>query len=165
MTAVVHYYGVAGAEGTIPGTMTAWPMQATTGATTDFGGFSSNGLLIRNRCYKFSDATDGLTNVLMMGEMSGETAAGRSSVYRPWTQGTNGNASTNTSYAMRNVEKGISRYQGYSGGTAGWLYNDSSFSSQHVGGTHFVMGDGSVRFLSENIDFEPISAPPARTTH
>ena len=26
------------------------------------------------------------------------------------------------------------------------------FSSSHVGGTHFLMGDGHVRFMSENID-------------
>jgi hypothetical protein len=29
-----------------------------------------------------------------------------------------------------------------------------SFGSYHVGGAHFTMGDGSVRFISENIDLQ-----------
>jgi hypothetical protein len=29
---------------------------------------------------------------------------------------------------------------------------EMSFGSYHVGGAHFTMGDGSVRFISENID-------------
>jgi hypothetical protein len=27
-----------------------------------------------------------------------------------------------------------------------------NYSSQHVGGAHFLMGDGAVRFISENVD-------------
>lgn len=34
----------------------------------------------------------------------------------------------------------------------------TAFSSQHVGGAHFALGDGSVRFISENIDSQVFQA-------
>ena len=32
---------------------------------------------------------------------------------------------------------------------------DNSFSSRHPGGANFVIGDGSIRFISEKIDSRP----------
>ena len=29
----------------------------------------------------------------------------------------------------------------------------TGFGSLHVGGSHFLMGDGTVRFISQNVDF------------
>ena len=35
------------------------------------------------------------------------------------------------------------------------------FSSEHAGGLHALLGDGSVRFISENIDYRPYADDPA----
>ena len=56
-------------------------------------------------------------------------------------------------YCCKNVARQLNRYSGYQGNVATRLFNDVTFSSQHVGGCHFLMGDGAVKFLSENIDF------------
>ncbi len=156
---VVHYYGVQGAKGLIPGSTTQYfPMLApalpTIYTTTDHGGFASNGLLIRNKCYRFADATDGLTNTFLMGEISAQAAASPwTFIWRPWTQGTSGNTDGAAFYASKNVAKPIARTSGYQGSTANRLFNDAAFGSMHAAGTHFMMGDGSVRFVSETIDF------------
>jgi hypothetical protein len=39
----------------------------------------------------------------------------------------------------------------------GEYYAENGFSSFHVSGAHFVMGDGSVRYLNETIDLWTLS--------
>jgi hypothetical protein len=38
------------------------------------------------------------------------------------------------------------------------LFNDMSYGSNHDGGTHFLFGDGTVHFTSENIDFDVLKS-------
>lgn len=157
-----NYYGVAGPKGPKPAPLTG--NYAHVGnTTTDHGGFAQGGLLPIGLCYNFRDCTDGLSNTFLMGEMSGEQAPGWNKNYRDWTQGANNTASGgNASYASKNVTYPISRYSGWVSGNATRLFNDARFSSQHVGGAHFLMGDGTVRFVSENIDFATYQATASR---
>ena len=150
--ATVHYYGVAGAKGNKPAPLTG-TFTVGGNTATDHGGLSTHGLLTRNKCFRLADATDGLTNTLLMGEISAENIAGWNSSYRAWTQGCSNANGDAAHYASKNVSKFISKTSGYNGGTAARLFNDVSFSSMHTAGAHFCLGDGSVRFMADTIDF------------
>ena len=92
----------------------------------------------------FRDFTDGLSNSFLVGE---RVAAGKLN---------------NMEVGGDSIWSGVVDYGDDVGGecTMAWPVNlrrataatDSlSYSSQHVGGAHFLMGDGAVRFISENI--------------
>ena len=42
------------------------------------------------------------------------------------------------------------------------LYNDQPFGSNHIGGTHFVLGDASVQFVSQTISMDTYRAVASR---
>jgi len=108
---------------------------------------------------KFRDATDGLSNTIMMGEtlpacngypyggVDNGGAYGWSWPESLWYATTAPiNYPTCPGETLVGAPAGCSLY-----GIDSW--NTSfAFKSKHVGGCHFVMGDGSVHFISQNID-------------
>ncbi len=160
----IHYLGVAGAKGPKPVAVGGgnYEMQnATANFSTDHGNFAINGVLTLNRHFGFRDITDGLSNTLMMGEASAQPGAGWASSWRPWIQGASSNANNGAMYGCKNVRWPIGP-TGYNGNNAARLYNDVRFGSQHTGGAQFLLGDGTVRFVSENIDFATYQALASR---
>ncbi len=105
---------------------------------------------------KFRDFTDGTSNVAMVGEKfaSRDTSGNALSSAHPAYKGSNwvGRAPDTTSAMTASLLKP---------GTSSFAVNGSSinaFASLHVGGAHFVFGDGRVRFISENTDQNTLSA-------
>lgn len=154
----VHYYGVSGPKGARPAPATGnYPHNGN--VTTNHGGTATSGILFRNSSTGIRDVTDGTTNTFLVGESSSVPA--NSNGYRAWIQGSsNGNGDV-ANYACKNINRPIGP-SGWSSGIATRLYNDARFSSNHTGGTQFLMGDGAVRFISENIDFNTYRALATR---
>jgi prepilin-type N-terminal cleavage/methylation domain-containing protein len=108
------------------------------------GPFHRNG-----RCESLKDCTDGTSNTIYIGEVRPECSA---HMQEGWLQANNGQGMASTLYPINfdtcsaNGADGC-RYKG------NWT-TEFGFRSRHVGGAQFLLGDGAVRFLSENIDHE-----------
>jgi len=140
-----HYYGVAGPIGTNLVTGKKYP-DAQTGNT--WGGFALSGILTVNSNTKMRDITDGTTNTLLLGEIANGDGAnwcrgiglGNKPTGNPMTgEGPMGMSSCKNVLNAINLPLTV-------------VFNNISFSSKHPAGVHFARGDGSVDFVSENID-------------
>jgi prepilin-type processing-associated H-X9-DG protein len=150
-----HYYGIMGPGGpsdnftlVVGGrTFTYRRGDATSNAAWSGHGMLSqlrenSGSISSHRVVKLTDATDGLTNTLMLGEMS-MTMPGSINQYRTFIRGNSGGSG-----ATKNIKFPINStfYNGSNN------FNDISMGSNHSGGANFCLGDGSVRFINQNID-------------
>ena len=113
-------------------------------ATNNNGLDNGNGLICRNggnnqaMMTRMRDITDGTTNTFAVGE----ALPGRCTHnWWYWFNGTTATCSVPLNYYSLNTAI-----------TTGDWGNNYSFASLHTGGGHFTMADGSVRFVSENID-------------
>jgi prepilin-type N-terminal cleavage/methylation domain-containing protein len=172
-----HYYGVMG-----PGPAVGYISSETDidqhpitygGVTYNYrrgnrpgnGAWSGNGILSHyrettgsissNRVVRMADITDGTTNTLMLGEISRQMPSNycspASHSYRSWIRGntTSSNSAANGSGATKNVSYPINfMYYNCSNN-----FNDISMMSNHPGGAQFALGDASVRFIPQTIDF------------
>ena len=125
---------------------------------TSYGVMCQNGLLKITQSTPIPDCTDGLSNTIIIGEDSGSIA------------GTD---------RRKNIAGGWSGHQpvgpgggeGYGGGVitiryasnpktapsfTGAGYNNTPLTSFHVGGVHALLGDGAVRFISDNINLDTL---------
>ncbi len=90
---------------------------------------------------RFRDVTDGLSNTFTLGE-----CIGAMSIVQNWGVQSFGTTSHPINFMNENLQTNLPTQL-----NPRW---DESigFRSYHVGGTHFLMGDGAVRFVGENID-------------
>jgi hypothetical protein len=114
---------------------------------------------------KFSDISDGLSNTILVGERgSGPLPQAASGLKGGWASvwcGFSFDQAQGDGNAWR-VIRGAGEYRLTDGDstTGDNSHQDMAFSSQHVGGVHFLLGDGTVRFISLNIQWLPIGQSP-----
>jgi prepilin-type processing-associated H-X9-DG protein len=139
-----HYYGVMGPKGTNPVSNQAYTFDN----VGSHGGFAREGLFLRDadtaideeNGNNFAAATDGLSNTIMVGEMS-KLDSINGTRYRSWVRGCD---TAPVCGGCKNVVNAINT-------PSIATFMDMAMSSHHVGGANFLLGDGSVRFIRDSI--------------
>ena len=119
------------------------------------------GVGFQNSFVGFRDITDGTSNTLMVGERAWSykgRVLGAATMFGFSASVDDPGASSNIKTAGINAI-GLT-YNGINA-TLGIQHDRRGFSSSHVGGAHFLLCDGSVHFISENIDYLKLTATTA----
>ncbi|HYO26189.1 MAG TPA: DUF1559 domain-containing protein [Lacipirellulaceae bacterium] len=180
-----HYYAVAGAklDETCPGvepfevTGCAGPLAKMTQPQnpSSRGGVATNGIIYPMSEVRHEHVTDGTSNTLLVGECSWDfgkrTAAGwyaGEAFYQEMTP-------EQVAWSLSRVGDGFWMYNaaqvrwgirervndvGYEKPKAS--QNDVSFGSDHPGGCHFCLADGSARFVREDVELATLKALAGR---
>lgn len=108
--------------------------------------WDNSGMFVYRDSHRNRDATDGLSNVMFVGEViSGDLT----NHLNRWTVGTRHLDSLRSTENPLNTPPG----QGITTAPYGEAYN-GAFGSRHPGGANFGYGDGSVHFLAETINLD-----------
>lgn len=139
------------------------------------GVMASSGILVPNRSVNFSDVSDGSTNTMMLGEQSSyaRDAAGNeidlrsSNSHGAWVGSTGSGIPGDGTWFCRDFESWnittirypvnfLDATAAQAGGATGVGPEDGAnrpLQSIHPGGANIALTDGSVRFISESVDY------------
>ncbi|SFH57375.1 DUF1559 domain-containing protein [Planctomicrobium piriforme] len=173
---ISQYYGVAGATNTA--TWTGQGNKPTVASLWNGAGdsmFSDRGMISSMTFRNMSECTDGLSNTLLVGEISNtlQDAFGNRGDGRPqcspaegaWFKGNFGDFKGNLMYStvvvMYTPNAPVMGQTGVAG-QGGWSSYNTPFASAHSGGAHVLLGDSSVKFVSDSINLDTLKYLAAR---
>jgi len=163
-----HYMGVMGAKATCPEsgdyplntyTMLSRPSNSPNPCDQFHGGAATNGVIFPGSKVPIKDVIDGSSQTLLAGEISWSCGP-----QRVWIVGTASEKNIESYvYTAKNLRWPMNTaFRAVPGQPfSGYGNNDMSFGSFHTGGAFFVLCDGSVQFLREDIHFEDVYRPMA----
>jgi len=130
--------------------MVANSANSTTPAVTPASYGPFNGVGAQNSRIKLRDVIDGTSSTIAVGERAYQVGVTKMGA---------GNAVGFSATLASGIKNGGTAvlgigYWGINQTVVQVAHSTRSFSSPHTGGAHFVLCDGSVRFISENIDFK-----------
>ena len=140
----LHYFMNMGPKGPGVGGLTYGHRPGASG--NPHGGFSQAGVCEIDSKYKLKDITDGLAFTFLLGENSRHDNLSGSR-FRNWMRGCDPSGEQEIC-GCRNYINSINTPILASSTT----FNDIPMGSMHPAGTNFSMCDGSVKFISQNID-------------
>ena len=134
----------SGSGGTINAAVGSYALvSGTFGPSSGIGAsvkFDNTGLFVYFNKRRMADITDGTSNTIAIGEVSDGHLGNNPNI---WSVG------SRHSHCLRTTQNPINTLPG-----TGILYTtlNGAFMSRHSGGANFGLGDGSVRFLRDNMD-------------
>ncbi|MBC8117027.1 MAG: DUF1559 domain-containing protein [Candidatus Saccharimonas sp.] len=112
----------------------------------------------------FRDVTDGLSNTIFVGERANAVMPATPTAQKTWAAVWPGMSFGADDRPRWRAIRGLGWYRLTDGnsltGSPVLIQPDEAFGSVHTGGLHFLMGDGTVRFINININWTPISPNP-----
>ncbi len=122
------------------------------------GNAGDTGFFQADKKIRIADVTDGTSNTIAVGErksrpQQGTTNGAFAAVWAGMSDQT-GETAGGASNGPQGCLRGYTYYRmpdGFSG--TGATYPDQGFSSEHTGGANFLLGDGSVRFIRDSVNW------------
>ena len=107
----------------------------------------NNGVLFLNSCIRYRDIRDGSSNTIFAGEHADVDPLG-------WASGTRSTLRNTSSLGGvgLGLRPGMPAAAVVPANPDALMLEVGGFGSMHAGGAHYVLGDGSVRFISQNIN-------------